>query len=472
MATIVLNTCDLLIRNGCVLTMDANRTVYPTGAIAVRGHSIVAVGPEAKMLAEWHAPRVLDAQGGIVHPGFIDAHLHVNAQTCRGFFRGDASKSGGQGPSYADWKAALLPEDEQAATGAACIEMLRHGITTFVEPGSAFEPDAVAEATRAVGIRCSLADPYLWDDMSLMDTIPGLRSDSLAARVPPDRDRCLKLLGGQLFRNRDRDGILHGHVALYGEGTASDELYRAAKALADREGVVLNSHIGFDLDLAAAMEKKWRKSRFLHLAELGVLGANTTFVHMNLIRNEEVEPIEKSGLTIVWCPLAYMSRGTPMRERTRIPEMKARGVPVALGTDSARQSSSGDAGFLALHLAGEAGYAIVSEDVIEMQTVWGARAAGLGGIIGSIESGKRADIVLRANALAELTPGVDPVHQLICVGHGPTADTVLVNGRIVLRNGRSTLVDESSVFATARASAQLMAARLKLNRPGFWPSVS
>ena len=164
----------------------------------------------------------------------------------------------------------MRPEDEQAATGLACIEMLRHGITTFIEPGSAFEPDAVAEATQAVGVRCSLADPYLWDDISLMDAIPGLRSDTLLARVPADRDRCFKLLGGQLVRNRDADGILHGHVALYGEGTASDELFQTAKALADREGVILNSHLGFDLDLAAAMEQRWHQPRFLHLAELGV----------------------------------------------------------------------------------------------------------------------------------------------------------------------------------------------------------
>ncbi|MGE5202112.1 MAG: amidohydrolase family protein [Acidobacteriota bacterium] len=469
MAASAPESCDLLIRNAYVLTMNAQRTTYPSGAIAVRGHSIVAVGPEAQVLKGWRAARVLDAQGAIVHPGFVDAHLHVNAQTCRGFFRGDASKRGGGGPSYADWKAALRPEDEQAAAGLACIEMLRHGITTFVEPGSAFEPDAVAAATQAVGVRCSLADPYLWDDMSLMDTIPGLRSDKLAARVPPDRDRCLKLLGGQLFRNRDRDGILHGHVALYGEGTASDELYRAAKALADREGVILNSHIGFDLDLAAAMEQHWRKPRFLHLAELGVIGPNTTFVHMNLIREEEVEPIRSSGLSIVWCPLAYMSRGTPMRERTRIPDMKRLGVPVALGTDSARQSSGGDSGFLALHLAAEAGYAMVSEDVMEMQTLGGSRAAGLDAIIGSLELGKRADIVLRASMLAELAPGVDPAHQLICVGHGPTADTVLVNGRIVLRNGRSTLVDEAAVFAEARASVQWISDRLGLKPPTRWP---
>ena len=465
-------TCDLIIRNAYALTMDAKRTVYPTGAVAVRGHSIAAVGPEAQILHAWRSARVLDAGGAVVHPGFIDAHLHVNAQTCRGFFRGDASKGGGGGPSYADWKAALRPEDERAATGLACIEMLRHGITAFVEPGSAFEPDAVAATTQAVGVRCSLADPYLWDDMSLMDTIPGLRSDSLAARVPPDRDRCLKLLGGQLFRNRDRDGILHGHVALYGEGTASDELYRAAKLLADREGVILNNHIGFDLDLAAAMEKHWRKPRFLHLAEIGVIGPNTTFVHMNLIRDEEVEPIRSSGLSIVWCPQAYMSRGIPLRERTRIPDMKRRGVPVALGTDSARQSCSGDAGFLAFNLAAEAGYAMGSEDVIEMYTLGGARAAGLSSIIGSLEAGKRADIVIRAADLAELAPGVDPAHQLICVGHGPSADTVLVNGQIVLRKGRSTLVDEAEIFARARASVQQMRERLGMKPPGIWPQAA
>lgn len=460
--------CDLLVRGGHVLTMDAARTVHPRGAIAVRGTRIVAVGPEPEMLAGWRASRVLDAGGALVHPGFIDAHLHINAHTCRGFFRGDASRGGRVGPNYADWKAALEPEDEQAAAALGCLELLRHGYTAFVEPGTAFEPDAIAAAAEAIGVRCSLADPYLWDDSSLLDVIPGLKSDRLFARVPPSRERALRLLGGQLFRNRAGEGLVHGHVALYGEGTASDELMRAAKTLADREGVVVNTHLGFDLDLADAMEQRWRRPRFAHLADLGVLGPNTTFVHMNAIRDGDVAPLLASRLSLVWCPLPYLSRGTPLRAPTRIPEMRRRGASVALGTDSARQSTVGDAAFLALHLAAEAGQPVEPEDVLEMLTLGGARAAGLAGLVGSLEPGKRADLVVRRRESAELAPGVDPAHQLVAVAHGATADTVVVNGRVVLRDGRSTRVGDEAVVAEARASAYRVAGRLGLQRPGRW----
>lgn len=465
-------TCDLIVKNGCVLTMDARRLIIPDGAIAVSGHTIIAVGREKEIVGAWHAREQIDANGAVVHPGYVEAHLHVNAQTCRGFFRGDASKGGAGGPNYADWKATLTAEDEYAAAGLASIEMLRHGITTFVEPGSAFEPDAVADATEAVGIRCSLAEPYLWDTTKIMESIPGLASKSLFNRVPPDADRCAKLLGSQLFRNKNKDGITHGHVALYGEGTASDELYIAAKKLADREGVVMNNHVGFDLDLAAAMERLYKKSRFVHFAELGVLGPNTTFVHMNLINDDEIEPIVESGLSIVWCPLAYVSRGTTLRKHTRIPGMKERGVNVALGTDSARQSSAGDAGFLALQLAGGAGYKTVSEDIFEMMTIGGAKAAGLHNTIGTLEPGKRADIVIRAANTAELMPGIDPAHQLVAVGHGPNADTVLVNGQIVMRHGRASGVDEVEIFRKAQESVLRVIERLGLSSPGLWPRLS
>src|SRR5262245_35087807 len=108
------------------------------------------------------------------------------------------------------------------------------------------------------------------------------------------------------------------------------------------------------------------------------------------------------------------------------------------------------------------------EEFIEIQTLGGAKAAGMEKFVGSIEPNKRADIVIRAVDAPELGPGIDPVHQLIAVAHGPTADTVLVNGRIVMRKGRSTLLDEEAVVAGARASAKAVASRLGLRQPGNW----
>lgn len=454
-------TCDLMIRNAHVLTLDGGGTVHPSGAVAVRGSSIAAVGPDAAVAKAWRAARVIDAQGAVVHPGFVESHLHINATTCRGVFRGNTSKGSAGGPNYADWKAALSAEDELAATLLGGIEMLRHGFTCFVEPGSAFEPDAVAEGAEAVGIRCTLADPYLWDDTTLMDIIAGLKSDTLFARVPPTRERAMRLLGGQLRRNAAPDGIVHGHVALYGEGSASDALLQAGKAAADAAGTVLNTHIGFDVDLAEAMIAHWKGSRFRHLEALGVLGPNVTFVHMNVIDDDDVAPLVQHRPTLVWCPLNYL-RGISLRRPTRLPEMIGLGVPVGLGTDSARQSTLGDCGFLALHLAAEIGQPITAETVLTMLTMASARAGGLDRLIGSLEVGKRADIVIRDPSLAESQPGWDVPTQLVAIGHGATADTVLVNGRIVLRHGRSTRIDEGDVFRRARASVAGVARRIGL----------
>ena len=104
-----------------------------------------------------------------------------------------------------------------------------------------------------------------------------------------------------------------------------------------------------------------------------------------------------------------------------------------------------------------------------MMTIGGARAAGLQDLIGSLEAGKRADIVIRSARVAELMPAIDPAHQLVAVGHGATADTVLVNGRVVLRDGRPTQVDEANVFARVRRSVTNLVERLGLNSSSAWP---
>jgi len=191
-------------------------------------------------------------------------------------------------------------------------------------------------------------------------------------------------------------------------------------------------------------------------------------VHMNVLRDADLPPIVASGLSVVWCPLPYVYRGVSLQHPTRMPELHRRGVPVALATDSARSWTVGDPGNFAYHLAAEAGQPLTPGAVLEMKTLGAARAAGLDALIGSLEPGKRADLVIRSNA-AEQQPGHDPQTQLVILGHGADADTSIVNGVVVLRRGRSTRVDETVVAAAARASVKRMVDRLGLGTASAWP---
>ena len=158
--------CDLIVRNAYVLTMNPQRDVFAPGAVAINGTSIVAVGPQNEILEQYRALREIDARGGIVHPGFVDGHYHTGVHLSRGALSDDPNKPprGGDdgGPSaFARWFNALTDEDEYVSTLLAATEMLRCGITCFMEAGTALEPDAVAAAAKTAGIRAVVADPFL-----------------------------------------------------------------------------------------------------------------------------------------------------------------------------------------------------------------------------------------------------------------------------------------------------------------------
>ena len=148
--------CDLIIRDGLVITMDAARTVWQRGDIAIIGNTIAAVGASTEMRAAWRGRRVLDARGAAVHPGFVDAHYHIPNHLTRGIFP-EAATSADYFVSYAPWYDRMDDEDEHAAGLCAGLEMLRSGVTCFMEPGTSFATAAVAAAAEAVAFapRCA-----------------------------------------------------------------------------------------------------------------------------------------------------------------------------------------------------------------------------------------------------------------------------------------------------------------------------
>lgn len=461
--------CDLLVRNAYVITMDDERRVIPRGAIAISGTRIESVGVEQEVLASWVSDRTLDARGAVVHPGFVEAHIHISQHSSRGAL--SVFNAPGAVVRYAQWKATLQEPDEFAATALGCVELLRGGYTAFVDPGTVFAPDAAAAAAESVGMRGWLTDPYLWDRGETLELYPSLISRDLLARVPCVLDRCQRELGGQLARNLDADALVKGHIALYGESTASDELQRAAKDCAVQNGVTFTQHVGFAVEISQAEEARLGKTQVLHMAELGLLDAGTTFVHMNVIKDEDVEPVTGSRMSIIWCPANYLCVAAPGGARTRIPELYRQGTNVALAIDTPGNCTVGDTAAIAYVAAREAGTHVSQHELLEMQTIGAARSIGAADEIGSLQTGKRADLVIRSPDALELI-GFDAVFELCLFARSHTVDTVIVNGEVVLRGGRSTRVDERVVLERARASMKAIAARIELTPSCTWPTVT
>jgi cytosine/adenosine deaminase-related metal-dependent hydrolase len=462
--------CDLLITNGTVVTMDGERRVLATGAIAVAGRRIVAVGPERTVLEAYRARRRIDAGGGVVHPGFIDPHVHIVHGTCRGIF-GDPLAEAQRAVNFADWKADVRSEEEHAAALFAGLEMLHNGFTCYIEPGTVFDCDAVAAATEQVGLRGLLAGSYLWDQIEIMGQLGALESRRLYERAPPKLARCLDEIGSQLRRNADPDALVRGFVMLYGIGTASDELERAASALARSAGAPFHQHESY-LPAAYRFDKeRLGRSRVVHLSELGVLDGSATLVHMNVIEDDDVPAILSSGVNLIWCPFSYLRFGMSDRVPCRLPEMLRRGANVALGIDITTDASVGGSAAAAFLAAGNARAPMTPEDILEMQTVRAARVAGLEREVGSLEPGKRADIVIRSPLAPEAQPAINPVQQLALLSRTGGVDTVIVDGRVLLRNGRSTRVDEGEAYATVRRTVEQRMRRLGLSSSLAWPVV-
>ena len=180
-------SCDLILRGAQVLTLDARRTVYSSGAVAVRGHTIAAVGPEAEVLRRWQAPRTLDAGGGIVHPGFVDAHLHINAHTCRASSAGTRARAAAAGRTTRTGKRRSSRRTSRRRPRWAASSSCATGTPCSSSRAPPSSPTRSPRPQRRRGSAARSPIPTCGMTPTLLDVIGGLKSDSLLARVPAER---------------------------------------------------------------------------------------------------------------------------------------------------------------------------------------------------------------------------------------------------------------------------------------------
>ena len=463
---------DLLVRHGYVMTMDDHGALIEDGAIAVVGRDIVAVGRDADIASRYVAASTIDAAGAPVHPGLVETHLHATFQTYRGAFSDLIPEDEIFDAFELVFFNTVNDEEEHQAVVLSALEMIRNGTTCFMEAGTVLEPDTAASAAELVGIRALLGDAFIWDQPTGLaqgketaDDGP-MRVKGHIERSPSDLEGALAGLGGELRRNEDADALVRGHVAVIGLGTASEELLLEAKRQADAAGTVVNMHHAYSPADTSADRARFGKDPLVHLAEVGFLDRNITMGHANHLTDAECDLVAETGSSLAWAPAASMMWGHDGSFKGRHAELWRRGANVSLGSDSANWSNSFDLfrqanlALLTARAAHEDRTYLLAEDVLRMATRAGARAVGLEDSIGSLQAGKRADIVIHSLDRPEMNPRTDMLRNLMYASGSKSVRTVIVDGRVVLEDGHFARLDEQRLLAKVNEAAAAMLGRM------------
>lgn len=452
----------ILVEHAVVVTMDAARRIFLDGSVLIDGERIVQVGRAADVRPPAPVTRVINGRGRLVLPGFVDTHVHLSEHLSRGLMPDDVPVERYVPDWYVPLYATITPEEEAAAAQLACLEMLRTGTTTFCEAGTLFDLPAVAQAVDTVGLRAILGR-WTWD----LARGPG--------RLAQSTEETLRLTEEALLDVKQcATARVSAWPLLIGFGTCSEALIRGAHALAERHGT------GWGM-MQFASHPLRKTADTLPLRELddwGVLGPRTKLAHMVHVDLDDIALLAQRDVKISHCPSAALKHVKGLFAHGRFAEMLEAGVTVSLGGDSANGSNHFDMLRL-MYLAG-----LVPKDarldpavmpperVLEMATLHGARALGLGDEIGSLEPRKRADLVMFDLDQPEWRPLLDPVNTLVYSASGASVQTVMVDGRLVLDDRRVTMVDELEVLTRVERLARPYHARAGLAARPKWPMIT
>ncbi|HVX22650.1 MAG TPA: amidohydrolase family protein [Acidimicrobiales bacterium] len=451
---------DLLVANGHVVTMDGDRRIIDGGAVAVDGGTIRAVGGTAALRQRFRARREIDAGGGLVTPGFVNAHQHVTGGPLVWSCIPDNLVPG---TSIFQWSvplhAAEQPADEELSAMVAAAESLRSGTTTLVEPGTVSHPDAVAAGLRAAGVRATVG-VWAWD----------IEEGPFAAPADEVLDRVRAMLDAN-----PPGGLVEGWVTLIGHSLASDQLLAGAADLARARGVGMTMHLSPTSSDPEVYLQRHGCRPVVHLDRLGVLGPHLLLGHGVWFDDDEVDAVLRTGTAVAYCPWAYLRLGQGVTSQGRHAEMATRHGRVALGCDSVTAGDTVDVLRTAALAAGLAKDQRIdptwfgAHEALEMATIGGAEAIGMADRIGSLEADKRADLVVFETGHLHWAAPADPALALVWATDGRHVRHVVVDGQVAVDDGRCVTVDEAELRREAARASTALLDRAGLVPPVRWP---
>ncbi len=452
---------DTLIAGATIITMDGDRRVILDGALAIRGDRIVAVGKREVVEREVRAKTVIDGRRFILTPGLINGHVHLTEALLKGYVPEDLPFDEGLMRWVIPLYEGQTPAEQAIGARMTVLNMLRTGTTCFLEAGTIIAFDTVVEAIAGSGIRGIVGK---W----VQDTAFAPGDDQRALT-----DAALRELDDEMVRYpAGDDKLLSAWPILIGHNMNTDACWQGAKAIADTHGAGISAHMS-----PAALDTAWFVANtgqrpIEHLGALGVLGSNVNIVHMVHASDSEVAMLAETGTSVTHCPWAALKGGYGVTSVGRFPEMAAAGVNLMLGTDGADNSDMmrmiGTAAGLFKDARRDTGL-FPAAAAIEMATVNGAKALGMQDRIGSLEPGKKADIVMHDIDRPEWRPLSNPVNQFVWSADGRSVHSVWIDGRRVVDNYRCMTIDEEWLYADAQVAAEALITRSGLPALSAWP---
>jgi 5-methylthioadenosine/S-adenosylhomocysteine deaminase len=444
-----------------VITVDAERRIIQDGSILIENGRITRAGKAAE-LSGTAADRVIDARALVVTPGFFNGHMHISyAHPVRGIFPDDL---GSPLEHVFNLQAAMREEEEYHASLLAVLELVKNGTVCFVDPGSTKFPDACLQAYEDAGIRVITGECVT--DLPSRLTLPRYSSQEAARRT----SEFVEKWHGRL------NGRIRAWAMPFSPETCSADLLRTLKRIADEHETGLTLHHGSGPDARAEYLARHHLRPTEYLESLGVLGPNVVLAHALGIDDAEIECVARTGAAVAMCPVTAAKGARGVAEHGRMPELLAKGVKVALGSDSPNNSNHLDL-VRALNMAAiqykdarRDMRQIPAETALEMATRMGAEALGVGDELGSIEPGKKADLVLFDTQRPEWQALFNPVNNLVYNADGRSVHTVIIDGRVVVDGYRQSFVDEARLFAKVQEIGEDLQARTGITFPrSRWP---
>src|SRR5580692_2156842 len=436
---------DLIVSGGTVVTMDGARAVYDDGAVVVKDDTIVAVGPRNELEAKYLVSQTIDAKGALVLPGIINGHTHVPMTLFRGL-HDDVTLN--------DWLYKyIFPAEKQNVdeqfvrwgTRLAAAEQIRGGVTTFAD--MYYFEDAVAEETKSAGMRGVLGETFI--------DFPA-----------PDNKSEAEMLGytEKFLKKWQGDPLIHAAPAPHSIYTCSKKTLQDAAALARKYHAPILIHV-------SEMKKEWEDSEkangmspVQYLEKIGVLGPQLVAAHCIFVDEADRKLLAERQVGCVHNPSSNMMIASGV---SPVPEMRAAGVAVGLGTDGPAGSNNDLDLMEEIDLAAKLAkitkmnpLALNAQAVVEMATIDGARALHMEKEIGSIEAGKKADLILISLDAPNAVPMYDVYAQIAYSLKANDVETVMIGGRLVMRDHKLLTVDESAAIAKAREYKKAVAESL------------